>query len=176
MHPQRTTVWCGFWTGGVINLSFFEDDEGATVTVNGDCYRNMLSDCGFPQFWKITIFGFNKMVRHGLHSAKQSLCWMKNYLKKLSHCVITRNGLPDLMPCDFFCRDLLNQKCTWTKPKQYRNWRMKLQGSLTHPIISLWTRHHELQWTNYPMPRGLEWSYVRYNFSCINVSSYLLCL
>jgi hypothetical protein len=36
MHPQRRTVWCGFWAGGVIGSFFFEEEEGDTVTVNGE--------------------------------------------------------------------------------------------------------------------------------------------
>ena len=34
-HPQRVTVWCDFWIGGVIGPYFFENEASATVTVNG---------------------------------------------------------------------------------------------------------------------------------------------
>jgi hypothetical protein len=43
MHPQRVTVWCGLWAGGVIGPYFFEDEDGNAETVNGDRYRNMIS-------------------------------------------------------------------------------------------------------------------------------------
>ena len=49
MHPQRVTVWCGFWFGGIIRPFFFENEQGATVTVNGDRYRAMLDEFLFPK-------------------------------------------------------------------------------------------------------------------------------
>jgi hypothetical protein len=42
MHPQKVTVWCGLWVGGIIGPYFFENDEGQTVTVNEARYREML--------------------------------------------------------------------------------------------------------------------------------------
>lgn len=49
MHPQRVTVWCGFWAGGLIGPFFFENAAGAAVTVNGERYRAMLTDWFFPK-------------------------------------------------------------------------------------------------------------------------------
>lgn len=49
LHPQRVTVWCGFWSGGVIGPYFFENDAGATVSVNGLRYRTMLTDFFWPE-------------------------------------------------------------------------------------------------------------------------------
>jgi len=48
MHPLRVTVWCGLWSGGIIGPYFFEDEGGATVTVNGDTYRTMITDFFVP--------------------------------------------------------------------------------------------------------------------------------
>jgi len=47
MHPQRGTVWCGFWSGGNIGLFFFENEQGA---VNGERYRAMLNEFLLPKF------------------------------------------------------------------------------------------------------------------------------
>ena len=47
MHPLRTIVWCGFRVGGVIRPFFFETDEVTAVTVNGECYQDMI----FTQLW-----------------------------------------------------------------------------------------------------------------------------
>jgi len=49
MHPQRVTVWCGMWSGGIIGPFFFENEEGAAVTVNSVRYRGMLEDLFFPR-------------------------------------------------------------------------------------------------------------------------------
>jgi len=47
MHPQRGTVWCGFWSGGIIGSFFFENEQGA---VNGERYRAMLNKFLLPKF------------------------------------------------------------------------------------------------------------------------------
>ena len=49
MHPQRVTVWCGFWYGGIIGTFFLENEQGAAVTVNGERYRAMLNEFLFPK-------------------------------------------------------------------------------------------------------------------------------
>ena len=43
MHPQRVTVWCGFWEGGIIGPYFFENEAGQVATVNGARYRDMIT-------------------------------------------------------------------------------------------------------------------------------------
>ncbi|GFU64438.1 putative transposable element [Trichonephila clavipes] len=36
LHPEKLTVWCALWAGGIIGPYFFKSDEGLNVTVNGD--------------------------------------------------------------------------------------------------------------------------------------------
>ena len=43
LHPQRVTVWCAFWYGGVIGPYFFENDDGRAVTINGNRYREIIT-------------------------------------------------------------------------------------------------------------------------------------
>ena len=43
MDPQRITVWCGFWAGGIIGPYFFENEAGQAATVNGVRYRDMIT-------------------------------------------------------------------------------------------------------------------------------------
>ncbi|GFV43782.1 uncharacterized protein TNCV_4609401 [Trichonephila clavipes] len=38
LHPEKLTVWCALWAGGIISPYFFKNDEGHNVTVNGDRY------------------------------------------------------------------------------------------------------------------------------------------
>ncbi|GFY01213.1 putative DD41D transposase [Trichonephila clavipes] len=38
LHPEKLTVWCALWAGGIIGPYFFKNDEGHNVTVNGDRY------------------------------------------------------------------------------------------------------------------------------------------
>ena len=48
-HPKRVTVWCGFWSRGIIGPFFFENKQGEAVTVNGDRYRAMLNELLFTK-------------------------------------------------------------------------------------------------------------------------------
>ena len=43
-HAKRVTVWCGFWSIGIIGSFFFENEQGEAVTVNGDRYRALLNE------------------------------------------------------------------------------------------------------------------------------------
>lgn len=49
MHLQRTTIWCGFGSGGVIGPYFFEDEAEIAVTVNGIRYRSTITKFLWPQ-------------------------------------------------------------------------------------------------------------------------------
>ena len=42
-HPERVTVWCGFWSRGIIRPFFFKKEQEEAITVNGDYYRAMLN-------------------------------------------------------------------------------------------------------------------------------------
>ncbi|GFV63111.1 uncharacterized protein TNCV_1345701 [Trichonephila clavipes] len=44
LHPEKLTVWCALWAGGIIGPYFFKNDEGHNVTVNGDRYRAMIAN------------------------------------------------------------------------------------------------------------------------------------
>ena len=48
-HPKRVTVWCGFWSRGIIGPFFFENEHGEAVIVNGDHYRTMLNEFLFTK-------------------------------------------------------------------------------------------------------------------------------
>lgn len=44
LHPEKVTVWCALWSGGIIGPYFFENAEGVALTVNGERYRAMIRD------------------------------------------------------------------------------------------------------------------------------------
>ncbi|GFW96492.1 transposase [Trichonephila clavipes] len=48
LHPEKLTVWCALWAGGIIG-PFFKNDEGHNVTVNGDRYRAMITNFFIPE-------------------------------------------------------------------------------------------------------------------------------
>ncbi|GFU18770.1 transposase [Trichonephila clavipes] len=46
LHPEKLTVWCALWTGGIL---LQKNDEGHNVTVNGDRYRAMITNFFIPE-------------------------------------------------------------------------------------------------------------------------------
>ncbi|GFV02837.1 putative transposable element [Trichonephila clavipes] len=48
LHPEKLTVWCALWAGGIIG-PYFKNDEGHNVTVNGDRYRAMITNFLIPE-------------------------------------------------------------------------------------------------------------------------------
>ncbi|GFX30050.1 putative DD41D transposase [Trichonephila clavipes] len=49
LHPEKLTVWCALWAGGIIGPYFFKNDEGHNVTVNGDRYRATITIFFIPE-------------------------------------------------------------------------------------------------------------------------------
>ncbi|GFX17824.1 uncharacterized protein TNCV_2292731 [Trichonephila clavipes] len=49
LHPEKLTVWCVLWAGGIIGPYFFKNDDGHNVTVNGDRYRAMITNFFIPE-------------------------------------------------------------------------------------------------------------------------------
>ncbi|GFU96281.1 putative DD41D transposase [Trichonephila clavipes] len=49
LHPEKLTVWCALWAGGIIGPYFFKNDEGHIFTVNGDRYRSMITNFFIPE-------------------------------------------------------------------------------------------------------------------------------
>ncbi|GFS88951.1 putative DD41D transposase [Trichonephila clavipes] len=49
LHPEKLTVWCALWAGGIIDPYFFKNDEGHNVRVNGDRYGAMITNFFIPE-------------------------------------------------------------------------------------------------------------------------------
>ncbi|GFY32349.1 uncharacterized protein TNCV_3558571 [Trichonephila clavipes] len=49
LHPEKLTVWCALWAGGIIGPYFFKNDEGNNITGNGDRYRTMITNFFIPE-------------------------------------------------------------------------------------------------------------------------------
>ena len=55
MRQGNVTVRCGLWTGGIIGPYFFRDAANHNVTVNGDRYREMISNICLPKMQEIDL-------------------------------------------------------------------------------------------------------------------------
>ncbi|GFX04332.1 uncharacterized protein TNCV_3974801 [Trichonephila clavipes] len=49
LHPEKLTVWCALWAGGIIGPYFFKNDEGHNFAVNGDRQRAMITNFFIPE-------------------------------------------------------------------------------------------------------------------------------
>ena len=106
MHLQRVTVWCDFWSGGIIGPFFFENEQGVAVTVNGERYRAMLNEFLLPKF--------EEEDTDNIWFQQRTLTHNQCYNRSFAHCffenrIISRNAdinwLPrncDLTPLDYF--------------------------------------------------------------------------
>ncbi|GFU92213.1 uncharacterized protein TNCV_1509381 [Trichonephila clavipes] len=75
LHPEKLTVWCALWTGGIIGPYFFKNDEGHNVTVNGDRYRAMITNFFIPELnnHDVRSCGSNKTAQHITQLVPQSI-------------------------------------------------------------------------------------------------------
>ena len=119
MHPQRVTVWCRFWAGGIIGPYFFENETGQAATVNGARYRDMITQFFLPKLDDIDV---NNMQ----FQQDDATCHIANERIQLLHetfagCVLSHFGdwlprLYDLTPLDFFLWGYLKSKVYVNNP------------------------------------------------------------
>ncbi|GFW50606.1 transposable element Tc3 transposase [Trichonephila clavipes] len=121
LHPEKLTVWCALWDGGIIG-PYFKNDEGHNVTVNGDLYRAM-----------ITNFFIRELNNHDVqelwiqqdgatcHTARATIDLLKD---TLGDRLISRFGPVnwpprscDLTPLDYFLRGYVKSLVYVDKPQ-----------------------------------------------------------
>ncbi|CAK9799243.1 Transposable element Tc3 transposase [Anthophora plagiata] len=122
MHPQRVTVWCGFWSGGIIGPFFFENEQGNAVTVSGDRYRAMLSNFLFPKIEEDDIDDiWFQQDGATCHTANVTIDLLRTVFENR---IISRNAdvnwpprSCDLTPLDFFLWGAVKDKCYAKHPE-----------------------------------------------------------
>ena len=121
MYPQRVTVWCGIWSGGVIGPYFFEE-EGQAVTVNGDRYRTMIREFLWPHLDGMdTQELWFQQDGATCHASRETILLLR---ERFQDRVISRNSdhqwpprSCDLTPCDFFLWGHLKSLVYANKPR-----------------------------------------------------------
>lgn len=107
LYDQKITVWCGICSKTIIGPYFFEDDDGATVTVNGQRYRAMITDYVMPivRRKRLTTYYFQQDGAT-CHSAAATIDLLRPLFPGR---IISKNGdfdwpprSPDLTPPDFY--------------------------------------------------------------------------
>ncbi|GFW55337.1 putative DD41D transposase [Trichonephila clavipes] len=108
LHPEKLTVWCALWAGGVIGPYFFKNDECHNVTVNCDRYRAMITNFLIPELNNHDLQElWFKQDGATCHTARATIDLLKD---TFGDHLISRFGpvnwpprFCDLTPLDFFC-------------------------------------------------------------------------
>ena len=131
-HPQRVTVWRGFWPGGVIGPYFFENEAGRAATVNGARYRDAITRFFLPKLDDIDAAD-TRFRRDGAtcRAANQTIRLPRETFpgRALSR-FGDRNRPPgsrDLTPLDFFLRDCSRWKVHVDDPATTRALREEIK-------------------------------------------------
>ncbi|XP_018375528.1 PREDICTED: uncharacterized protein LOC108769183 [Trachymyrmex cornetzi] len=122
MHPPRVTVWCGFWSGGIIGPFFFENDAGNAVTVNGERYRAMLTNFLWPQIDTMNVDDlWFQQDGATCHTSRLTIDLLRT---KFNNRIISRSGdvnwparSCDLTPLDFFLWGAVKDRCYADNPE-----------------------------------------------------------
>ena len=103
-HPKVVTIWCGFWSRGIIGPFFFENEQWEAVTVNGDRYRAMLNECLFTKIEEEDM-GNIRFQRDDVtcHIAEADVVWPPRSC--------------DLTPLDYYLWGDVKDKCYADKPE-----------------------------------------------------------
>ncbi|GFV94898.1 putative transposable element [Trichonephila clavipes] len=107
LHPEKLTVWCALWAGGISGPYFFKNDEGHNVTVNGDRYRAMITNFFIPELNNHDVQElWFQQDGATCHTARAAIDLLKD---KFGECLISRFGPVnwpprscDLTPLDYF--------------------------------------------------------------------------
>lgn len=107
LHPQKLTVWCGLWYGGIIGPYFFRNEAGDAVTINSERYNTMLTDFFFPEFDEIDADDlYFQQDGAPPHISRVNMDLLRG---KFGESLISRNGPTawpprscDLTPLDYF--------------------------------------------------------------------------
>ena len=109
-HPKRVTVWCGFWSRGIIGPFFFENKQTEVVTVNGNRYRAMLNEFLFTKIEDENI-GFNRTVLHSV------FCFLLLRINSRRANIFWPPRSWNLTPLDYYLWGAVKGKFYTDKPK-----------------------------------------------------------
>lgn len=131
LHPEKTTVWCGLWAGGIIGPYFFKNEAGQNVTVNGARYRAMITDYLLPE---IEVRNLNDVwfQQDGAtcHTARETMALLREQLISRFGPINWPPRSCDITPLDFFLWGYVKSKVYIAKPTTI----VELEANITHII------------------------------------------
>lgn len=156
LHSPKVTVWCGVGDVGIVGPYFFEDENGATVTVNGERYRNMLQTFLQPQLQNFPPLWFQQDGATA-HTAGATITMLN---QMFPGCLISRRGdvewaprSPDLTAPDFFLWGYLKSKVYVTRPHTLQQLKTNIAAEISaipgemlrKVMAAFWKRLEECQ-------------------------------
>ncbi|GFX66670.1 putative DD41D transposase [Trichonephila clavipes] len=128
LHPEKLTVWCALWAGGIIGPYFFKNDEDHNVTVNGDRYRAMITNFFIPELNNHDVQElWFQQDGATCHTAPATIDLLKY---TFGDRLISRFGLVnwpprscDLTPLDYFLWGYVQSLVYADKPQTLDNWK-----------------------------------------------------
>lgn len=135
LHPLKVTVWCAIWSGGIIGPYFFENENGVTVTVNGERYRDMIENFLTPQLHALGLINmWYQQDGATSHTARITMELLRDLFPQQ---VISKNGdvdwpprSPDLTAPDFFLWGYLKSKAYANKPETLEQLKQNIRDEI----------------------------------------------
>ena len=137
LHSKKVTAWAAISMKGLIGPLFFEDENGATATVNTDRYIVILE-----AFWKeleehykgyIPKFWFQQDGATP-HTSNKSLEWVQKHFKNRVISLKTTHEWaphsPDLSPPDFYLWGYLKDRVYAKKPRTLIELKKNIQDEM----------------------------------------------
>ena len=120
-HPKPVTVWCGFWSRGIIGPLSFENEQGDGVTGNGDRYRAILNEFLFTKIEEEDIGHIWFQQREATcHTTEATLDVLRPVFEDriISHKtdVVWPPRSCDWTPLDYYLWGAFEDKCYADKP------------------------------------------------------------
>jgi len=138
MHPEKVTVWCGFWSDGIIGPYFFQNEAGVAITVN-ERYRSMINNFLWPKMDDMNTdnmwFQQDSRMPRWIFCTSDLRAW-------LSRAAATWPRSCDLTPLDFFLWGYLKSQSTnksQTIDALKVNIINAIQPDLCEKVIENWT-------------------------------------
>ena len=122
-HRKLVTIWCRFWSRGIIRPFFFKNEQGEAVTVNGDRYRTMLNEFLFTKIEEEDID--NIWFQQDGATCHTTEATLDGLLPVFEDCVISRRAdvvwpplYCDLTPLDNYMCGVAKVSATSTSQRQ----------------------------------------------------------
>ena len=148
-HPKRVTVWCGFWSRGIIKPFYFRkwamrDHYSQWRSLSGHDERIFVHKNWREAYWQHLVSTRRRYVPHSRsYTRRLALCFWRSHYQPQSWC---RLASSELWPLDYYLWDAVKDKCYAGKPEKTDSLKDNIRESIGE--IQLHTIDVLKNWTN----------------------------